>query len=283
MTRRYAAGAQETDSSMTRHRPRPRVRRRKPLLRRALRAWRTAPRALRLAVGMMLAVLLWAAANWAYQALRKPTELLFPVSTVLAKTPIQTWQEYGPQFRRHATAVITAEFLAALAQIESAGNPLVRTYWRWYPTWHPLQVYRPASSAVGMYQITDGTFAQARPECLRDPIPSGNAKTTDPDSCWLEGLYSRVMPGDAIALTAQHLDRTVAAVLKRKGTAKVTLQQKQDLAAVVHLCGSGAAAAYARRGFRPAPGQRCGDHDVQEYLARFNAIKRRFARLAGAD
>ncbi len=27
-------------------------------------------------------------------------------------------------------------------------------------------MYRPASSAVGMYQITDGTFAEARHLCI---------------------------------------------------------------------------------------------------------------------
>jgi hypothetical protein len=36
----------------------------------------------------------------------------------------------------------------------------------------------------------------------------------------------------------------------------------------------------ARRGFRLAPGQRCGDHGVREYLGRVNDMKRLFARLA---
>ena len=65
------------------------------------------------------------------------------------------------------TAVIAPEFLAALAQVESAGNPLAQTYWKWQLTWHPFGLYRPASSAVGMYQITDATFAQTKRECLK--------------------------------------------------------------------------------------------------------------------
>src|SRR5271157_1221676 len=62
--------------------------------------------------------------------------------------------------------------------------------------------------------------------------------------------------------------------------ATASLQQTQDLAAIVHLCGAGPAAAFARSGFQPMPGERCGDHDVAVYLARVNAMKRQFRRLA---
>ena len=61
-----------------------------------------------------------------------------------------------------------------------------------------------------------------------------------------------------------------------------TLEQKQDLAAVIHLCGPARAEAYARRSFRSA-GQRCGAHDLAGYLAQVNALKRLFARLAAGD
>jgi hypothetical protein len=54
------------------------------------------------------------------------------------------------------------------------------------------------------------------------------------------------------------------------------LQQKQDLAAVIHLCGAATGAAYAKRNFRLTERQRCGDHDVGAYLARVNAMKRVF-------
>lgn len=272
----HSSQAARTRSRMTR-----RNRHRFPTLwhgvRRAFRAVRAAPPGLRFVVVAMLAVGLWAGGNWAYHAFRKPTELLFPVSETLAKTPAETWREYGPQFRKHATAVITPELLAALAQIESAGNPLAQTYWRWNLTWHPLELYRPASSAVGMYQITDGTFAETRREC-RQELTSDSMSA--PASCWFDSLYSRVVPGEAIELTATLLDGAVAATLKRQRTARATRQQKQDLAAVIHLCGAGAGEAYARRGFRLTPGQRCGDHDVRGYLSRVNGMKRQFARLA---
>jgi hypothetical protein len=70
--------------------------------------------------------------------------------------------------------------------------------------------------------------------------------------------------------------------MARQRIATATLQQKQDLAAFIHLCGAGPADAYARRGFRLTAAQRCGDHDVNRYLAQINAMKRHFMRLAAA-
>jgi Transglycosylase SLT domain len=248
--------------------------------RRVLRALRAAPLVVRLVVGAIVAVGLWAATNWFYHALHKPTEWLAPLSGKLAKTPAETWREYGPQFRKHATAIITPELLAALAQIESAGNPLAQTYWRWRLTWHPFEVYRPASSAVGMYQITDATFAQTKREC-RDDVSGGESDVTRvPGSCWFDSLYTRVVPSHAVELTATLLDRSVAATLARHRIASATLRQKQDLAVVIHLCGAGAGDSYARRGLRSTAGERCGDHDMRAYLDRVNGMKRRFARLA---
>ena len=59
------------------------------------------------------------------------------------------------------------KLLAALAQVEGSGNPVARTYWRWSWKRAPFDLYSPASSAVGMYQITNGTFAEARRYCIR--------------------------------------------------------------------------------------------------------------------
>jgi hypothetical protein len=233
------------------------------------------PLAVRLVVLTVLALAVWAVVNWVYQVARKPTELFFPVSGVLAKAPAETWREYGHLFREHSTAVVTADLLAALAQAEGSGDPVARTYWRWRLTWNPLAVYQPASSAVGMFQITDPTFAEARRYCIQDHVVAE-------DACWFRSLYTRVVPGHAVEMTAALLDRTVAATLARRGIARASLRQRQDLAAVVHLCGAGAGDAYARRGFRFAPGQRCGDHDPRAYLAKIHALRQQFARLAAA-
>jgi hypothetical protein len=220
-------------------------------------------------LGLVAAAL---ALNWVYQVVRKPAELFFPVSGALFKTPTETWQHYEPIFRRHSTAVMTPELLAALAQVEGSGNPVARTPWRLRASSDPREVYRPASSAVGMYQITDGTFREAKRYCIRD-------NTVLEDGCWFNSLYMRVIPSHAVELTSAYLDRRVAMVLERHRL-KATPEQKQDLAAIIHLCGAAAGDAYARRGFRLAPGQRCGEHDPRAYLARVNAMKRVFARLS---
>jgi hypothetical protein len=250
--------------------------------RRALRALLAAPLAVQLLVGAVFVVALWSAANWMVQVVRKPTELFFPVSGTLSKTPPETWRQYERLFRAHSTAVITPELLAALAQVEGAGNPVARTYWRWQPAWNPFELYRPASSAVGMYQITDGTFREAKRYCIHDHAVVEDGPWHDARSCWFNNLYARVVPSHAVELTSALLDRQVAGILERRRIATATLQQKQDLAAVIHLCGAGAGDAYARRGFRLTASQRCGDHDVRSYLAQVNAMKRAFARLATA-
>jgi hypothetical protein len=247
---------------------------------RALRALAAAPLAARVVAGALLLAALWWAVNALVQVVRKPTELFFPVSGALFKTPPETWREYGPLFRTHATAVITPDFLAALAQVEATGNPLARTYWRWQPAWNPFELYRPASSAVGMYQITDATFLEAKRYCIRDHAVVEDGPWHDPRSCWFNGLYTRVLPSHAVELTSARLDRRVVATLARHRIVAATLRQKQDLAAVIHLCGAGAGEGYARHGFRLTAGQRCGDHDVRGYLAKVNAMRREFVRLA---
>ena len=222
---------------------------------------------------------IWFALNLVYQVVRKPTELFAPVSGAFAKTPAETWRSYGPLFREYSTAVISPELLAALAQVEGQGNPLARTYWRWSSTWRPFEVYRPASSAVGMYQIIDGTFEEATRYCIRDHVVVEGGAWYDPRSCWLRSLYTRVLPSHAVELTSAYLDRAVATTVARRRPA-ASLRQKQDLAAVIHLCGAGRGEGFARRGFRAARGERCGDHDMAAYVAKVDAMKREFARLA---
>jgi len=231
---------------------------------------------------LLVVATLWLAVNWAYQVARKPSELFFPVSGALYKDPTQTWSAYGALFRRHSTRVMSPPLLAALAQVEGSGNPIVRTYWRWSLTHEPFEIYRPASSAVGMFQITDGTFADARRFCIHDHAVAVEGPWYAFRSCWFNELYTRTVPSHAVELTSAYLDRRVADMLARYPGARPSLQQQQNVAALIHLCGPGVAGAYARRGFAPAPGQRCGAHDVRTYLAKVNAMQRVFARLDAA-
>jgi hypothetical protein len=228
-------------------------------------------------IALTVTFTLWLAVNFTYQVIRKPSELFFPVSGTLYKTPNETWDEYGPIFTKHATSVITPDLLGALAQVEGSGNPIVRTYWRWSLTNKPFEVYRPASSAVGMYQITDGTFAIARGYCIHNHVVVADGPWNALHSCWFNSLYTRVVPSHAVEMTSAYLDRQVADIVAQERTL-ASLQQKQNLATLIHLCGAGEGARYAKRGFRPTAGQRCGAHDVQGYLDRVAAMKRVFAR-----
>ncbi len=218
-------------------------------------------------------------ANVAYQVARKPTEVLAPVSGLLVKTPAATWNTYAALFRRYSTATITPHLLAALAQVESTGNPAAQTYWRWNPDAPDLLgLYRPASTAVGLFQMTDPAYADARRYCIRHHavVAAGG----EPDGCGTGDLDSRVVPGRAIELAAALLDRRVSEVVGRR---PATPRQRQDVAIIVHLCGPGPARDFVARGFRLAPGQRCGDQKPAEYLAQVQAMERRFLRLAAAD
>ncbi len=270
---------------MPQRRPHPR-RGRSPALRRwrrwrerARRAWRTlsrAPAAVPILAAAAILLAVFSVANLVYQVARKPTEMFFPVSGALNKLPAETWRDYAPLFREYSTAAITPELLAALAQVEAAGNPVARTYWRWRLSWNPFAIYRPASSAVGMYQMTDAAFADARRYCIR-------CHSVVEDECWFNGLYTRVVPSHAVELAAGYLDRSVTALLAERPDARVSLQQKQALAAFVHLCGAGSAKAFVRRGFVPASGERCGDHDVAAYLAEVDAMRRLFRHFAARE
>lgn len=247
--------------------------------RRVWRALRGVPVAHQVIVGLVALVLVWFAVNWVYQVVRKPAELFFPVSGALMKTPTETWRRYEPSFRAHATAAMTPDFLAALAQVEGSGNPVARTYWRWQATLDPFEVYRPASSAVGMYQITDGTFVEAKRFCIHNHTVVEDGPWHAWRTCWFNSIYFRVIPTHAVEMTSAWLDRNIELILARRGIAAATLAQKQELGAIIHLCGAGAGNAHAARGFRLPPSLRCGDHDVAHYLARVRAMQRIFIGL----
>src|SRR6185437_6701048 len=180
------------------------------------------------AVAILLPV--FALTNLGYHVIHKPSELFFFVGHAIDKEPAETWRQYGALFRTYSTHAISPELLAALAQTESSGNPVARTYWRWRLSFNPFAIYQPASSAVGLYQMTDPAYAEAARFCIRE-----NAVT---DTGCGFGPYIRTIPSHAIELASVYLDRNVADVLSLADDVKTSPQQKQDLAAFIHLCGA---------------------------------------------
>ena len=217
--------------------------------------------------------------NLVYQVIRKPGELFAPVSGSFAKNPSATWQSYGALFEKYSTNIISPELLAALAQVESDGNPIARTYWRWQWSWNPLEIYRPASSALGMFQLTDGTFAEARKYCIRDHQVTSEDARHNLGSCWFNRFYTRTLPSHAVEMTSAYLHQSVVDTLAARRVMKAEPVQKQKLAAVIHLCGLKRGEIFAARGFRPARNELCGTHSLQRYLSQVELMKKRFAQL----
>lgn len=245
------------------------------LSRKAARAFscrfKVAPLRVRVAALAVSALAILPAANFAYQVTRKPAEIFAPISGAFAQYPAATWHTYAPLFRKYSTAAIRPTLLAALAQVESAGNPLAQTYWRWQFSLNPFDIYAPASSAVGMFQMTYPAFLDARNDCIRD-----HDAITD---CRPDDYYSRLVPSDSVQLAAAYLDRGVAEVLSQLHR-RASPHQMQNLATIIHLCGPSVGAEYARRDFRLRRGEHCGDHNAALYLAQVQAMAREFRRLA---
>jgi len=133
--------------------------------------------------------------------------------------------------------------------------------------------FRPLGDIRRICRVrTDAAFAEARQFCIRNHIASQH----DCRSGW---LYIRVLPSHAIELSAVYLDRNLERIFAGRPTAKPSAEHKRELASTVHLCGAGAAKSFAHRGFRLVAGERCGDHDAANYLARV----REFLRLAASQ
>src|SRR5580692_6036180 len=137
------------------------------LVLRARRNLARLPRSVQIALAIAILLPFLALTNLVYHVIRKPTELFFFVGHRLDKEPAETWRQYGPLFRTYSTSSITPELLAALAQVESSGNPVDRTYWRWRWSFNPFAIYQPASSAVGLFQMTDPAYSEVARFCVR--------------------------------------------------------------------------------------------------------------------
>lgn len=227
---------------------------------------------------VLIAAVLFLCVNYVVQVVQKPTELLGLVVEPSPLTPEQTWARYAGDVRENATDVIRPELLAALIQVESSGDPLARTYWRWRWTLHPFRMWAPASSAVGLLQMTDANYEEARHYCV-----SGHRVLRDDGPfharCWFNSFYFRTVPRHSIEMTAAYLHVAVAEAIGARRASGLAVAQRDALAATAHLCGRARAAALARNGFRPRAGERCGDHDLRAYLARVRGLTAGFERL----
>ena len=112
------------------------------------RQFARAPRVVQIPASIAIRLAILVPANLVYQIIRKPTELFFFVGHSFDKEPAETWRQYGLRFREYSTHTITPQLLATLAQIESSGNPLTRTYWRWQWSFNPFSIYGSPQSGA---------------------------------------------------------------------------------------------------------------------------------------
>ncbi len=221
------------------------------------------------------------AVNFAYQVLHKPTEIVGIFESRFQKTPSETWRTYGETFKAKATSIMTPDLLAALAQVESSGNPIVRTSWRWHWSSDVTKIFAPASSAVGIFQITEGTFREAKHFCVKD----GQAYQDGPQGNFCLGSfsYSRLVPAHAIEMTSARLHLVAERLLHRSNRhARWALSDKQNIAIVTHLCGAAKAGELVHSGMRLSELGKCGDHNPVVYLHQIRRLQTQFRLLQGA-
>ena len=191
----------------------------------------------------------WAVVNWTYQVIRKPTELFFPVSVTLYKTPAETWDAYAHLFRRHATDVITpgvprgagaggglgqpggAHLLALVVAASIRSSCIDRHPARWGCT-------RSRTAPSRRRSATASTITSSS---RKGPgTPGARAGSTSSTSAWCRATRSSSPPRFSIARCRRRWRGT--------GSRRATPTQKQRLAALIHLCGAGAGNRYARGG-----------------------------------
>src|SRR5262249_61802004 len=128
--------------------------------------------------------------------------------------------------------------LAALAHAESQGDPLARTAWQWRWTWNPFALYAPASSAVGLFQMTDAAFAEGRRLCVHDHHVAHAGAWHDLHACWFPALYMRTVPGHAIEMTAARLHERLVQILGAERAGRTATVPRERLAGAVPPIGS---------------------------------------------
>lgn len=226
-------------------------------------------------------VVFYFSVNFIWQIVRKPSELLNLLGTAQARGPEQLWRDYGPDFKKYQTDLIPASLLAAIAQVESAGNPIATPQWKWNWRGGWFEIYAPASSSVGLFQFTDGTFREAQKYCVVDGKVRRDGPWYDFGSCWFNQLYTRTWPSHAIEMTSAYLDNRMRELAKFWGGHRDPDRARLWLAAITHLCGSRRSRHFAHNGLRLESLGRCGSHHAGYYVRQVEKTEQIFRRWTG--
>ncbi|MCB0414624.1 MAG: transglycosylase SLT domain-containing protein [Bdellovibrionales bacterium] len=219
----------------------------------------------------MLAIGLATVINFSYQIYDKPAEILSIIKWSSPKSLYETWSVYKNEFTDYSTDLMTPGFLAALAQVESGGDPLASPDWslqlnRSYKKW-----FSPLSSSIGLFQFTESTFDRAKNFCIHKNRSVKKGKWYQLNRCAFNGFYLRVWPSHSIELTSSYLDHNVKELTK---DSNLSLSEKQKVAAIIHLCGKSKASEFIQNGLRVRHQDRCGSHSVGRYLSKLKKYQR---------
>ncbi len=214
--------------------------------------------------------------NFVFQIYKNPAALMGIHSWGQSKTLTQTWRTYKSEFQENATEIITPKYLAALAQVESSGNPLVTQKWKinWNRGFKGL--YAPASSSAGLFQFTTPTFEWAKQFCVHDGKVYKEGPWHEFQSCWFNNLQTRFFPSSAIEVASGYLDTSVRKLIRNK---RVSLKNKKRLASIVHLCGLKKGKRFVRNGFHLQSMRHCGSHSVYRYVRNVEKNERKLRSI----
>ncbi len=215
-----------------------------------------------------------------YQAVRNPAILISLFGSGMYKSSYSTWEAYKHLFEEHSTYIMTAEFLGAMAQAESGGNPLVIPQWKWQLTTDITRIYAPASTSAGLFQYTQPTFQDAKRFCIHNHNLATQGEFFSLRSCWFNSMYSRFWPSHAIEMTSARLHYYVKRILRKTGFSKVSVLKQQKLAAIIHLCGVRKGEKFAKSGFSFSAVAKCGSHSSQAYFNRIHRLAKKYKKLS---
>jgi hypothetical protein len=227
--------------------------------------------------GTLILLGLFFALNFLVQIARKPAEALGILGLGRSRSLAETWHDYSRDFRRHATEITPPTFLAAMAQVESSGNPLATPKWRFRWSGNVWRWFAPESTSVGLFQLTDGAYERAKKFCIRRGRVVMDGPWHDWGSCWFNWAYMRISPSHSIEMTSAYLHHEVVTSLAGRSA---SLENQRRLAAVIHLCGPGRARAFIRSGFSLNSAGRCGRHVVREYVEAIERYERQLRSLS---
>ena len=226
---------------------------------------------------ILILLILTPVLNIGWQVYKKPSELLRPFAKYFNKSPKQTWYSYYDEFKEHSEPYLTPEFLAALAQVESSGNPIAQTYWDLKLSTNIEKWYAPASSSVGLYQLTEPTFKQAQKICKKNNTYVLN-QNEGIGPCYWNRFKTRLSASDSIELTANHLNYNIKRLVQKRDL-KLNQQKAQALASVIHLCGPGVGERLVRNAFRLESLGSCGKHNPKYYHRKITRLAAYFKSL----